>query len=59
MKEGMFLGLLAGMLAGAIIYRYSSDVQKLADKGETMVKEEVSKLKKANVAQKPEKPEVK
>ena len=47
MKDCMLLGIAVGMIAGAMVYRYSLDVQKLADKGENMVKQEVQKIKKA------------
>lgn len=47
MKEGILFGVVVGMLAGAMIYRYSQDVQKLADKGEKIMKQEVQKIKKA------------
>ena len=54
MKDSMLLGIAFGMIAGALVYRYSMDVQRLADKGEKMVKQEVQKIKKAetNSAQK-------
>ena len=48
MKDCLLVGVILGMVAGALVYRYSNDVQKLADKGEKMVKEEVSKIEKAN-----------
>lgn len=44
MKEGFVVGVLFGALAGMIIYRYSTDVQKLADKGEKMVKSEIKMM---------------
>ena len=44
MKEGFVVGVLFGALAGMIIYRYSTDVQKLADKGEKMVKKEIKMM---------------
>ena len=44
MKEGFICGVLFGALAGMIIYRYSTDVQKLADKGEKMVKSEIKMM---------------
>ena len=48
MKEGILFGVMIGMLAGAMVYRYSQDVQKLADKGENLMKQEVQKIKKAS-----------
>lgn len=47
MKDCLLLGMVVGLVAGAMIYRYSNDVQSLADKGEQMVKQEVQKIKKA------------
>ncbi len=47
MKDCLLVGVILGMVAGALVYRYSNDVQKLADKGEQMVKQEVSKIQKA------------
>ena len=47
MKDCLLFGMVVGMVAGALIYRYSTDVQNLADKGEQMVKQEVQKIKKA------------
>ena len=46
MKEGFIVGAMFGALAGMIIYRYSADVQKLADKGEKMVKNEIKMIEK-------------
>ena len=46
----ILFGMMVGMVAGALIYRYSIDVQNLADKGEKMVKQEVQKIKKAGSA---------
>ena len=48
MKEGILFGIVLGMFAGAMVYRYSQDVQKIADKGEKIMKQEVQKIKKAN-----------
>ncbi len=50
MKDCLLFGMMVGMVAGALIYRYSIDVQNLADKGEKMVKQEVQKIKKAGSA---------
>ena len=47
MKDCLLVGVILGMVAGALVYRYSNDVQKLADKGEKIVKDEVSKIQKA------------
>ena len=52
MKECLLFGMVVGMVAGALIYRYSIDVQNFADEGEKMVKQEVQKIKKAGSAQK-------
>ena len=50
MKDCLLFGMMVGMVAGALIYRYSIDVQNLADKGEKMVKQEVQKIKKSGSA---------
>lgn len=46
MKEGFIIGAMFGAFAGMVLYRYSKDVQKLADKGEQIVKEEIKMLEK-------------
>ena len=45
MKEGFICGVLFGALAGMIIYRYSTDVQKLAEDTVKRVREQLSKSK--------------
>ncbi len=45
MKEGFIFGLMVGAFAGMIAYRYNKDVQKIADKGEKIVKEEIEMMK--------------
>lgn len=50
MKDCLIFGMLVGMVAGALVYRYSIDVQNIADKGEKMIKQEVQKIKKAGTA---------
>lgn len=52
MKDCLLFGMIVGMVAGALIYRYSIDVQNIADKGEKIVKQEVQKIKKANSSSK-------
>ena len=52
MKDCLIFGMMVGMVAGALIYRYSTNVQNVADKGEKMIKEEVQKIKKAGTASK-------
>ena len=46
MKEGFVLGLMVGAFAGMMVYRYNKDVQKIADKGEKIVKNEIEMAKK-------------
>ncbi len=41
MKEGFIVGVMLGAIGGMLLYRYSKDVQKAADKGEKIVMEEL------------------
>lgn len=47
MKEGLFCGLVAGIIVGAMLYKHSDDAKQVIDKGEEMAKKEIDNLKKS------------
>ncbi len=48
MKElYMLVGLGAGMVTGALLYKHSQDAKKLVNKGESAVKQGMDNLKKS------------
>ena len=46
MKEGFIVGLMVGGLVGVALHKYCKNVQKLADKGEKMVLDEMDMIQK-------------
>ncbi|MGN0748842.1 MAG: hypothetical protein ACI4L1_04150 [Christensenellales bacterium] len=46
MKEGFIFGVMIGGLAGIALHKYCKSVQRIADKGEKMMIEEVEMIKK-------------
>lgn len=53
MKEGFIVGAMIGGIVGIALHKYCKDVQKLADKGEKMVMDEMEMIKQeAKKAQK-------
>ncbi|MCI6542233.1 MAG: hypothetical protein MR423_00230 [Firmicutes bacterium] len=46
MKEGFIFGLMLGGLAGIALHKYCKNVQRMADKGEKMIIEEVEMIQK-------------
>ena len=46
MKEWFIFGLMLGGLAGIALHKYCKNVQRMADKGEKMIIEEVEMIQK-------------
>ena len=60
MKEFyMLVGLGAGLVCGALLYKHSQDAKKLVNKGENAVKQGMESAKKSMEGKQPDKKEKK
>ena len=48
MKDGLICGVIIGMLAGAILYKYNPQVKDLVNKTEDAVKNQVNDMSNSN-----------
>ena len=48
MKDGLRCGVIIGMLAGAILYKYNPQVKEIVNKTEDAVKSQVDDMTKNN-----------
>lgn len=46
MKDGIFCGVVLGMIAGALLYKYNPDAKKFVNKTEEVVKQEMKDMQK-------------
>ena len=48
MKDGLICGVIIGMLAGAILYKYNPEVKSIVNKTEDAVKTQIDDLSNKN-----------
>ncbi len=46
MKDGIICGIVIGMIAGALLYKYNPQAKEIVNKTEDMVKKEVNNMTK-------------
>lgn len=52
MKDGLICGLVLGMVAGALLYKYNPQAKEIVNKTEDAVKTEMEKMNSQNKASK-------
>lgn len=52
MKDGLICGLVLGMVAGALLYKYNPQAKEFVNKTEDAVKNEMDKMNSQNKASK-------
>ncbi len=45
MKDGIICGIVIGMIAGALLYKYNPQAKEIVNKTEEVVKKEVENMK--------------
>lgn len=46
MKDGLICGIVIGMIAGALLYKYNPETKQIINDAENMVKKELKNIKK-------------
>ena len=47
MKDGLVCGIVIGMIAGALLYKYNPETKQIINDAENTVKKELKKIKKS------------
>lgn len=48
MKDGLICGVVIGMIAGALLYKYNPEAKELVNKTEQAVQKEIKKMNKSS-----------
>ena len=51
MKDGLICGIVIGMIAGALLYKYNPEAKQLVNKTENAVQKQLKSLQKSETKQ--------